>query len=243
MEYLENVLKPAGDKFVEELVYRFLLTRGDSLGGRIRNLVGAWAQRKFSSYLVSELRVAGRDSLWLDKADEKWKPLQALSDPDRIRAFAWEVGYLPRVLVYNLLVPIIRTEEEQREEAGDTIKGGKNVDICLLHSMPHQYRPSSKRPLVVRDAELYVALGELKGGIDPAGADEHWKTANAHLARIRRSFAGLGSSPKLFFIGSAIEPSMAGEIWSQLESGELANAANLTDERQVVSLVSWLCSL
>ena len=22
-------------------------------------------------------------------------------------------------------------------------------------------------------------LGELKGGIDPAGADEHWKTGNA----------------------------------------------------------------
>lgn len=27
------------------------------------------------------------------------------------------------------------------------------------------------------------------------------------------------------------------------ESGELANAANLTDDRQAVSLVSWLCSL
>jgi hypothetical protein len=25
--------------------------------------------------------------------------------------------------------------------------------------------------------------------------------------------------------------------------GELANAANLTDDRQAVSLVSWLCSL
>lgn len=36
---------------------------------------------------------------------------------------------------------------------------------------------------------------------------------------------------------------MAGEIWNQLQTGELANAANLTDDRQVVSLASWLCSL
>lgn len=243
-EYLENVLKPAGDKFVEELVYRFLLTRGDSLGGHIRNLVGVWAQRKFSGYILSELRLAGRDFMWLDKTDDRWKTPRSLTALDRIRAFAWNVGYVPRVLAYNLLVPLIKTEEEQREEeAGDTRKGGKNVDICLLHSTPEQYRPRSKPPLAVREANLYVALGELKGGIDPAGADEHWKTANAHLGRIRRSFAFFGNMPKLFFIGSAIEPSMASEIWGQLESGELANAANLTDTQQVVSLVSWLCSL
>lgn len=112
-----------------------------------------------------------------------------------------------------------------------------------MHSTPEQYRSKTQRPKVVRDAELYVALGELKGGIDPAGADEHWKTANAHLGRIRRSFATLPSMPQLFFVGNAIEASMAGEIWNQLESGELSNAANLTDDRQAVSLVSWLCSL
>lgn len=117
------------------------------------------------------------------------------------------------------------------------------ADICLLHSTPEQYRSKTKRPAVVRDAELYIALGELKGGIDPAGADEHWKTANSHLGRIRRSFGALPSSPQLFFVGNAIEASMAGEIWNQLESGDLANAANLTDDRQTVSLVSWLCQL
>ncbi len=30
-------------------------------------------------------------------------------------------------------------------------------------------------------AEKTLMLGELKGGIDPAGADEHWKTANTVL--------------------------------------------------------------
>lgn len=99
------------------------------------------------------------------------------------------------------------------------------------------------RPRAVKESQHFVALGELKGGIDPAGADEHWKTASAHLARIRRSFAALGVAPALFFIGNAIETSMAGEIWGMLEQGELTNAANMTDDRQAVSLVSWLCKL
>ncbi len=245
LEYIENVLKPAGNKFAEELVYRFLLTRGDTLGGKIRNLVGTWAQRKFSRCVVSDLTVAGREFQWFDREGERWRPSDSLDDLDRIRAFAWNTGYLPRVLAYNLFVPLIKTEEETlgESEPGEFRKGGKNVDICLLHSTPDQYRAKARRPGLVRDAELYVALGELKGGIDPAGADEHWKTANAHLGRIRRSFSALGPLPQLFFVGNAIEASMAGEIWSQLESGVLSNAANLTDDRQAVSLVSWLCSL
>ena len=37
---IKNFLEPAGAKFVEELVFRFLLTRGDALGGSMRNIGG-----------------------------------------------------------------------------------------------------------------------------------------------------------------------------------------------------------
>ena len=33
---IRNFLEPAGEKFVEGLVFRFLLTRGDALGGSMR---------------------------------------------------------------------------------------------------------------------------------------------------------------------------------------------------------------
>lgn len=56
-------------------------------------------------------------------------------------------------------------------------------------------------------------------------------------------YNSLRAMPHLFFVGNAIEASMAGKIWNQLVSGELSNAANLTDDRQAVSLVSWLCNL
>jgi hypothetical protein len=86
-------------------------------------------------------------------------------------------------------------------------------------------------------------LGSLKGGIDPNGADEHWKTARTALSRINEAFARNQVRPHTFFIGAAIEPKMAKEIWGFLESGIIENAANLTDETQLASLTRWLCSL
>jgi len=38
---IKNFLEPSGKSFIDELVYRFLLTRGDSLGGSMRKLAGA----------------------------------------------------------------------------------------------------------------------------------------------------------------------------------------------------------
>jgi len=43
--------------------------------------------------------------------------------------------------------------------------------------------------------------------------------------------------------GAAIEPKMAAEIWTFLESGIIANAANLNRDAQIASLIRWLCAL
>ncbi len=96
---------------------------------------------------------------------------------------------------------------------------------------------------IISTPSAYIALGELKGGIDPAGADEHWKTASTALNRIQKAFAKQKLKPHTFFIGAAIEAKMALEIWEMLERGTLENAANLTDETQIASISSWLCKL
>ena len=108
--------------------------------------------------------------------------------------------------------------------------------MCLFKSSHTSYSGE-----VVKNPKQYLALGELKGGIDPAGADEHWKTARTALERIHKGFAGY--TPATFFIGAAIEKKMASEIWDLLEDGTISNAANLTDEDQVSSIVRWLCQL
>ncbi len=245
VDFVENVLQPAGGGFVEALLADFVEQSIAMAQITPQRTMQAWSQRQLAQCMIAELSLAGRMFQWLQRGQNRWRAGKTLWDCSHVEALAWTAGNLPRILVFNLSVPFTAHEDDviQTEARGESWPDGHNIDICLLHSTPDQYRAKAKRPSLVRDAELYVALGELKGGIDPAGADEHWKTANAHLGRIRRSFSALSALPQLFFVGNAIEASMAGEIWNQLESGELANAANLTDDRQAVSLVSWLCSL
>lgn len=217
-------LEPAGFNFVEELVFRFLLTRGDTLGGSMRNFGGFMAQCKLTRSIIAHLKLSGTKYRWLHSETGSWADMPE-DDTDielRLRGLSWGDGANCRTLIYNLNVPFIR----------------KNVDLCLFacasHEMCKQVRAMAKG---------YIALGELKGGIDPAGADEHWKTATKALDRIQKAFASEKLKPHTFFVGAAIEASMAGEIWDMLESGELENAANLTDDEQIASLTRWLCAL
>ena len=84
-------------------------------------------------------------------------------------------------------------------------------------------------------------FGELKGGIDPAGADEHWKTGNTALERIRSAFAAYNI--KTSFIAASIETKMADEIFAQLQTKTLGKAANITIDNQLTEYCQWLISL
>lgn len=177
---IKQFLEPAGSNFVEELVFRFLLTRGDALGGSMRNVGGAIAQRKLTRAIIATLSVAGISYDWLSAKSNTW--IHGTKDDSDIEmdanGLSWSNGHQDRTIRYNLTVPFVK----------------KNVDLCLF---------------------------------------------NCHY----QAFANHGLSPHLFFVGAAIENSMAEEIWYQLEDGTLSNAANLTDANQVASLCRWLCNL
>ena len=224
LELIKNYLQPAGKKFVEELVYRFLLTRGDTLGGMMRNIGGSLGERKLIRCLISTLKIFGYKYTWFDGAS--WFG-QCDDDSDieiRLKGLSWK-NKVKRTLLLNLKVPIVN----------------KNVDLCLFNCDYIGFNKSDNSPH--KDPSSYIALGELKGGIDPAGADEHWKTAYSALERIRIAFNNVSLSPKTFFIGAAIEKSMAEEIYNQLKGKSLSNAANLTNNEQLVSISKWLVLL
>ncbi len=63
---IEKFLKPAGEDFIDELVYRYLLTKGDALGGKARNLAGVLGERKFLRSLLSVFNLGGIDYQWKD---------------------------------------------------------------------------------------------------------------------------------------------------------------------------------
>lgn len=221
-------LEPSGKSFIDELVYRFLLTRGDSLGGRMRNLGGALGEWRFSRILISTCSVSGIDFECLISKSKEWvKPNSEPEIEKRLKGLHWVSQGNERTLIYNLTVPTVQ----------------KNVDLCLFDCSPTEIVFGRKKDSAHHKPEKYLALGELKGGIDPAGADEHWKTANSALGRIRSAFSHIDCRPKTFFIGAAIENAMAKEIYDQLNNRTLSNAANLTNENQVVSLCDWLIKI
>ena len=161
---------------------------------------------------------------WLHTKSKKWIN-KSDDDTDielHLKGLSWENSYGIRTLIFNRNIPLVK----------------KNVDLSILNCDPEEVNYSKDSAHLV--PENYIAFGELKGGIDPSGADEHWKTANSALNRIRESFAQKSLKPITFFVGAAIESSMSNEIFSQLQSGVLINAANLTNDDQVASLCNWL---
>jgi hypothetical protein len=225
---IETFLDPAGKLFVDELVYRFLLTRGDTLGGSMRNLAGALGEWRFTRILISTCSVTGKNFQYLDSKNKNW--LHPNSDPEiekQVKGMYWISNGNKRTLIYNLTVPTVK----------------KNVDLCLFDCAPDEIVFGKNKDSAHFKPEKYLAMGELKGGIDPAGADEHWKTANSAIERIRKAFSNKNCHPKTFFIGAAIENAMAKEIYQQLKNNILSNGANLTNENQVVSLCDWLIKI
>lgn len=227
-ELIKNFLKPAGDKFVDELVYRFLLISGDSLGGKMRNLVGLFAQMKLVRHLLSIMDMMQIEYVvgFEVKSKLKWvkiNSIDAFDDADKIKAIQWKYGNIRKVLFFNKKIPLV----------------GNNVDICLYDCTNMAYSPQ-----MIKDGyRNAIMLGELKGGIDPAGADEHWKTARTALSRIRESFATKNINIQTSFVGAAIEDSMAKEIIAQLSDKTLSYAINLTFDNQLSDYCEWLITL
>ena len=223
-ELIKNYLEPAGQKFVEELVYRFLLTRGDTLGGMMRNIGGVLGERKLIRCLLLSLKFIGYHYTWFDGANWLNQSDNDIEIEIRLKGLSWS-NKKKRTLLKNIKVPIVN----------------KNVDLCIFDGDYSSFNKSSDS--LHRDLSKYIALGELKGGIDPAGADEHWKTANSALERIRKAFEKQKLSPKTFFVGAAIESSMASEIYNQLINKHLTFAANLTNDNQLINLCYWIVKL
>jgi type II restriction enzyme len=224
-ELIRNFLEPAGPDFVEEAVFRYLLIKGDSLGGSMRNIIGALAQQKLIRSLLSVMRIRGIEYSHLAKNSTKWLP-QPIDDygiEDTLHAIHWIANEKDRVLAFNLKIPSV----------------GKNVDLCMFDCHARDYAQGT----IVRDNRRMIMLGELKGGIDPAGADEHWKTANTALDRIRTAFSGREKPLLTSFVGAAIERSMADELFTQLNAKTLSFAANLTKEEQIIAYSIWLLSI
>ncbi len=157
------------------------------------------------------------NNIWKDKQEDD------TGIEKTMKAIYWETDNKTRVFAFNLNIPIV----------------SKNVDLCLFDCNNEGYG----RGTIVNEPTKIIMLGELKGGIDPAGADEHWKTANTALDRIRSAFSRISVPIKTSFVGAAIEIAMSQEIFEQLSNNTLTNVANLTNTNQLVEYCNWILKL
>ena len=221
---IEKYLKRAGKDFVDEAVYRFLLIKGDSLGGQMRNLAGALAQQKVVRGLITSFALMGKEFSWYN--GKEWKAGDyEIKIEHEIKALHWKNNNKSRVLAFNLNITTV----------------GNNVDICLFDADITKF--NNKK--IAKDCnDCAIMFAELKGGIDPAGADEHWKTGNTALERIRTAFKNVNRADiQTAFIAAAIADKMAQEIFQQWENGTLSYAANLTVDEHLVSFCDWTVNL
>lgn len=226
-ELIEKFLKPAGRDYIDETIYRYLLIKGDAVGGTMRNRIGALGQERLIRCLLSCMNVRGIKYQWVSSKNNLHEWLNAPSSDagieKEIKALSWQNGIDNRLLCFNMTLSVVK----------------KNVDICLFSANTIDYangKIGKEQPLKA------IMLGELKSGIDPAGADEHWKTGNTALERIRNSYHKERINVQTSFIAAAIAKSMAQEIFAQLQQGTLSNAANLTNIDQLVDYCNWLLS-
>lgn len=192
----------------------------------MRNAIGAFAQQKLIRSLLSVMSGTGMGYDWLSaKKNAAWekKPDDDFEIENLMKAISWKNERGCRTFAFNLNIPVI----------------GKNIDLCLFDCAHGQYGGGS----IVSQTKSVIMLGELKGGIDPAGADEHWKTASTALDRMRNSFREHNPVLQTSFVGAAIENSMAEEIFAQLQTNKLSFAANLTKPDQMYEYCKWLLSL
>ena len=235
--------------FRERILFRSLLTQGESLGGSMRNWIGQVGAGSLVEALQNVL--AERGTIEYTKGSKK---VHLIRWDNRLLLF--DTKPTLHIKGGNVEITLSSSNEEEIETSQQLPLN--NIDMILLNTsdIPQvqtvwgESLPLSAEDLMQAERDLlknpkyYLACGELKSGNDPAGGDEHWKTAWAAFDRIRNpSSIAKEFRPELFFIGRAIEAVMAANIFERLENGVFSFAANLSNPQQIEALAKWLTAL
>lgn len=200
---------------------------GDGLGGVSRNEVGRVASTQIMRYLLTDLH--------------------SIRQVHSVRYF-----------LKGSLDSLEEGEEEQQEDVGELIFTDEMNLSNVLDNL-ERYRVKYKemtlnngysllldRQLIWRDVEVneykfgtdlhsrtdaidMIWAGEIKGGADPAGSDEHWKTATKALQRIIDASRDTGrNQPQLSFLATILVDRVAFDAQQWINEGKLTSVYNLT---------------
>ena len=200
---------------------------GDSFGGSWRNEVGRLAYVEVITPLALYLARRG----YLASIIYTLKgPIVQGSATERVNPR--QVHELAVTESLNLEAELIRLEEQRLVYRELRLHNGNrlllNRQITWWDTEGKSYRIGPDLFSSGRNEEMLWG-GELKGGADPAGSDEHWKTATRTFERILLACERTNRpKPPLSFIATILVERVAREAAEWIEQGKLESVYNLT---------------
>ncbi|MBN1148631.1 MAG: hypothetical protein JXA78_15335 [Anaerolineales bacterium] len=227
---VSNLIKVSGVSTNRHLEMLYV-NLGDSLGGISRNEVGRVASAKVIRYIVTHMHSLGL----LVRVKYVLKDHYAEDDEENE-----DVVLIGQEQVLEIS-PDIDLESKLTELDNHRVKYRELVfsNGCALRldrqvtwysekeSKSYKIGPDFHSTTDGSDTMIWVA--ELKGGADPAGSDEHWKTATQALGRVIEASARAGKiKPKLSFMATILVERVASEAQQWVNEGKLTSVYNLT---------------
>jgi hypothetical protein len=219
-----------------------LSNMGEALGGVARNEVGRYASAQIMHYLISEWHKLH----YLDKIHYKLKgdfnleqeaEEQENEEEGNEEANNQEEAGVPLALPVTSETDIesfLSRVEARRVKYQEVIL--KNGYQLLLDRQFKWQRPGATNKIRIgvdmTSKSVMVDMvwaAEVKGGADPAGSDEHWKTATKALDRVLDAAEETGRPrPKLSFIATILVDRVAIDAQKWIDEGKLVSVYNLT---------------
>jgi len=199
---------------------------GDALGGVSRNEVGRVAMMRILNPLVECLHARGllasvlyslKGQITLDDEDDSGAQQRTQLEVNKqtdiqglLQKFETHRVLYHEICTSNGSKLILNAQLKWQDSRGEGFKIGP--DLCSQ----------------VGENDMFWA-SELKGGADPAGSDEHWKTATQALHRILEAAQATGRpKPRLSFIATILVERVARDAQAWIDRGDLRSVYNLT---------------
>lgn len=202
-----------------------LTNMGESLGGSWRNEIGRLAYVELMRVVITFFH----EHHWLSGITYDLKgPISNLDDDET------SVIVVDSVLPAdpNLLETVVALERNRIVYKSIQFTNGTelllNRQMIWADSEGNNYRIGPDLS-AMQKGDVLSWSGELKGGADPAGSDEHWKTASRAFERILEAAEKTGRpKPKLSFIATILVDRVAREAAMWIENEKLYSVYNLT---------------
>lgn len=210
----------------------FLANLGDSLGGTSRNDVGRSASALIIKYIALHMHANGI----LESISYSVKEGFEVDDEEDAQQNegVYKTEITPDLDLASLLASLEKQRvkyKELRFTNGFSLLLDRQIKWTALSEDGNQI--SKKFGVDFHstedNSENMKWAAELKGGADPAGSDEHWKTATEALNRIIESSKETGrTTPDLSFIATIFVERVAKAAQKWIYEGKLKSAYNLT---------------